>query len=180
MPKLNIDYEKDGNKFQVSLTAHEDSIGFFQLASFSIDPNENTFTRIKGHPALRDKQGEELVRALLTHADSIYKVERFKNGLPNDGPNGEPALIEFGDNGRLTIKLYKDGKLNDGPNGEPAVQELALLQKGNQASGFRPIEGTKSYQDGVEMPLREGELKFSVKTAAPAPLGKTAAKTPSP
>ncbi|MCE9506934.1 MAG: hypothetical protein K8R48_01265 [Alphaproteobacteria bacterium] len=167
MPKLNINYEKDGNKFLVSLTAHEDPLSFWALASFSADPNENAFTRIKGHPALRDKTGEELVKAILTHAGSVFRVERFKNGQPSDGPNGEPALIEFGKD-RLTVNLYKDGKLNDGPNGEPAVQELAPVQKGNQAAGWRPTEGTKSYKDGVEMPLKDGEIKFSVKTAGPA------------
>lgn len=165
MPKLNINYEKDGNKFQVSLTAHEDTLSVWALASFSVNPNENVFTRIKGHPALRGKTGEEMVKAILTHAGgSIYKVERFKNEQRNDGPNGEPALIEFGKN-RLTINLYKDGKLNDGPNREPAVQELTPYKKGDASSGWRPTEGTKSYKEGVETPLKEGEVKFSVKTA---------------
>jgi hypothetical protein len=179
-PKLNIKYEKDGDKFMVSLTAHEDPMSFWALASFSTDPNENVFTRIKGHPALRGKTGEELVKAILTHAAGpIYKVERYKNGLPGDGPNGEPALIEFGKD-RLTVNLYKDGKLNDGPNGEPAVQELTQVQKGDASSGWRPTEGTKSYKDGVETPLKDGEVKFSVKTAGPAPQNKGTSKTATP
>jgi hypothetical protein len=179
-PKLNINYEKDGNKFQVSLTAHEDPMTFWSLASFSTNPNENVFTRIKGHPALRGKEGEELVKAILTNADgSIYKLERFKNGQPSDGPNGEPALLEFGKD-RLTINLYKDGKLNDGPNGEPAVQELAPVKKGDASSGWRPTEGTKSYKDGVETPLKDSEIKLSVKTAGPTLQTKGASKPVSP
>jgi hypothetical protein len=45
------------------------------------------------------------------------KVERYRDGLLHDGPNGEPAVV-LADG---TIKRYCNGKLHDGLNGEPAI-----------------------------------------------------------
>lgn len=67
--------------------------------------------------------------------DSIHKkyntrgelvgLERYRGGLLNDGPNGEPAYIELGQDGAVTaVERYANGQLNDGPNGEPAVTDF--------------------------------------------------------
>lgn len=84
------------------------------------------------HSASKQKQvqnrcGEELIAALLdTAGGGISKVERKnKQRRQNDGPNGEPGVQLFGQNGKIIhLEHYKDGALIDGPNGEPCIQQF--------------------------------------------------------
>src|SRR6202012_3732621 len=50
-------------------------------------------------------------------------VSRFKNGLKNDGPAGEPGHQIFNEQHFLVLEEhFKESKLHDGVNGEPAFQ----------------------------------------------------------
>jgi len=75
--------------------------------------------------AFKDMEGEELVTAILA-ASGVLKIERCRNGMLTDGPNGKPSVQKFSDrNGKLwRVEHHKGGLLNDGTNGEPAVQEF--------------------------------------------------------
>jgi len=70
---------------------------------------------------LQDKEGEARVRAIV-ELGGVSKIERRKEGRYNDGPQNEPALLVFNDNGTpRAIRHFKNGELNDIANGEPAV-----------------------------------------------------------
>jgi len=105
-----IEYRRNGTQFEVVLSAK--SIDIFEKAA--------------RQPYLKDKEGEDLVTALVAHAKGgIFKVERFKEGSKNDGPNGEPAMLIINDYGLVSqVRRYKDFMLNDGKNGEPASQDF--------------------------------------------------------
>src|ERR1700722_11059546 len=66
--------------------------------------------------SLKGKKGEERVSAIVV-LGGIKKIERRKDGIRNDGPQGEPALLVFNTNGTLrAIRHFKEGELNDVAN----------------------------------------------------------------
>jgi len=85
--------------------------------------------------SLKDKSGEDLVTAIRSApAVTIEAImRRNANGKLNDGPNGEPAVMEF-KNGMMWELRYQDGRSCEGVNGEPSFQKFAhdgkLLQRG--------------------------------------------------
>jgi hypothetical protein len=92
-----------------------------RLTAKSLD----VFVKASGEPAVRRKEGEALVAALLAAAQGgISRLERFnKCDQRNDGPQGQPAVQGFNDSGALRFTVrHNYGLFNDGPNGEPAEQ----------------------------------------------------------
>lgn len=107
--QVTIEYASDAGPFKVVLTS----------------PVTDFFAKAKALPEIKDKEGEELVAALLKHAKgAISKVERKKDGKLNNGPNGQPAVQEFTDEGR-SESLYENGLRNDGARpGQAAYQRI--------------------------------------------------------
>lgn len=68
-------------------------------------------------------EGEALVAAILKQAKgTVQRVQRFKGGKLNDGPNGEPATVHFDRQGRFSgAHRMRDGVSNDSPDGEPSI-----------------------------------------------------------
>lgn len=184
--QVKIEYSSDDGPFEVILTS---------LAT-------DFFARAKAMPDIANKQGEELVSALLARAKGgPFKIERYKNGNRNNGPNGEPAVEEFTEDG-MAVSLFENGKFHDGPNGEPAYQRMnndsqvvhtAYYQHGQRNDGKHgePAEqisdgrGTfiyvASYKDDKLMKMFTApELaEFQARNApAPAAPARKKAKTP--
>ena len=111
------------------------------------------FVSLVDHKSAKNKEGEELVAALVAAAEGkITKVERKKDGVLNDTPSGKPAVQRFLSTieiiniappnpvkhfiyafnktasilrTRLVEELhYQNGLLNDGANGEEAVRKF--------------------------------------------------------
>lgn len=135
MQQVEIEYQKDSSVFKVVL--HAVSLDVFIAAA--------------QQPNIRDKEGEELVAALLAHAKgAISGVFRYKDDKQNDGPNGEPATQKFNDSGMLiVVARYKDDKFNDGPNGEAAFQKF---------NGSGALIRVTRYKDGelIEVLSKQG------------------------
>lgn len=107
MPQqITVSYQKGDDAYEVVLTG-EALKGVFKNAS--------------GHPSLAGKEGEERVRAILA-LGGISSVERYKNGLRNDGPGGEPGIQDFMSNGNLLRSVrYRDDRINNSADGQPAI-----------------------------------------------------------
>jgi hypothetical protein len=107
--QVSIEYTSDAGPFKVVLTS--------QVTDF--------FAHAKALPDIGNKEGEELVSALLKHARGApFKVERYRHGKRNNGPNGEPAIEEFTEEG-MSASLYENGQRNDGARpGQPAYMRI--------------------------------------------------------
>jgi hypothetical protein len=70
--------------------------------------------------------GEMTVSALLMASrGGIRSVERLRDGVRNDGPNGEPAVQQLNGGGRpLRVEHYRNGRRHDGWGGKPAILEF--------------------------------------------------------
>lgn len=109
--KVSIDCDSDAGTYQVV------------LEGTSLD----VFHKASQHQSVKGKTGEELVTAILAAlgAGDIVSIGRFKGYRFNDGPNGEPALQEFYENGKPRhIAHRKNDKGDVGVNGEPTIQEF--------------------------------------------------------
>lgn len=108
MAQMEINFTSENGAYGVVLTGK--NIEFFEKAAHD--------------PALREKEGEALVAALLARSKGeISEVNRYRDGKFNDGANGEAACQKFNDKGTLIEAIRcRDGKANDGANGEAAYQ----------------------------------------------------------
>jgi hypothetical protein len=133
--QVAIEYKSGSDLFKVILTA----------ASLE------AFTQAAQQPDILNKEGEELVAAILAQVKgAISRAERYKNGQANNGVNGEPAIQTFNDVLKLTyVRLYQDGKLNDGPHGEPAIQDYSEGR----------LSFAASYKDGLMLKALSKEEK---------------------
>jgi len=133
------------------------------------------------HPDLKGKEGEALVAAIvkgLLENVTHVMISRFKNGLLNDGPKGEPGHQIFNEQHRLVLEEhFKDAKLHDGINGAAAFQVFDEKERLERATHFKNGVATAmkhfSYTDAVmkeEDTSLDARLKriFS-KAAAPKP-----------
>jgi hypothetical protein len=93
------------------------------------------------------KDGEALVKEAIA-AGGILVVNRhklvqntgdtFKDQLRHNGPNGEPAIQWFHENGvQQQVCYYQDNQLHDGPNGIAAEQLFDKDGKLTQAKHFK-------------------------------------------
>lgn len=76
-------------------------------------------------PGVTEKEGEELISALIQHArgDDLRGITRLKNNIFNDGPNGEPAEVEFHETGELKKREHRNnGLIQDPADGRAAIQ----------------------------------------------------------
>jgi hypothetical protein len=133
--QVEIEYKSGSDLFKVVLSA----------------PALEAFTQAAQQPDILNKEGEELVAAIVAQAkNTVSSVERYKNGQRNNGANGEPAIQTFNDVLKLTyIRLYQDGKLTDGANGEPAIQDYSDGR----------LSFAASYKDGLMLKSLSGEDK---------------------
>ncbi|MCE9506933.1 MAG: hypothetical protein K8R48_01260 [Alphaproteobacteria bacterium] len=131
--QVSIEYTSSEGPFKVVLTS----------------PVTDFFAHAKALPEIGNKEGEELVAALLKHAKgAISKVERYKDGRRNNGPHGEPAIQEFTDGG-MSMSLYENGLRHDGARpGQPAYQRM------NDSGQILHIA---HYQDGKRNDGKHGE-----------------------
>ena len=82
------------------------------------------FAKASEHPALKGKEGEARVKAVLARG-TVSMVVRRKDNEFNDGPQGEPALLTFNANGRPhAVRHFKNGELQDSVKGELAVLQF--------------------------------------------------------
>ncbi|MCE9506931.1 MAG: hypothetical protein K8R48_01250 [Alphaproteobacteria bacterium] len=147
--QLSIRYKKDGAALTVVLSG--ESAEFFRRAALQ--------------PDLQDKDGEDLVAALLAQAQgAISWVERYKNGQLNDGPNGEAAQQMFSKSGNIEFKGYfANGRNNDAANGEPAVQIFDDRSWLTRAEHYKNGEKTKTWS---EQEIKDYNYQLPRKTPA--------------
>jgi hypothetical protein len=75
---------------------------------------------------VRKLEGEFLAKALVMAGQgNIRWVSRMKNQLPNDGPDGEPAIVRFSAAGVLFKEEHaQNGLYHDSIHGDPAQKEF--------------------------------------------------------
>lgn len=135
MQQIDITYSKGADIYLVTITRKN---------------LRDVFATANGHQDLEGKEGEALVKAIVA-CGGISKIERRKNGKYNDGPHGEPGLIEFNTNGTpRAIRHFKDGKLKDVVNGDIAVLQF-------DHNGSRLVYG-RSFENDKRRRLSEREL----------------------
>ncbi len=125
----------------------------------TIHINIKNIEAYQASPNAEGLNGEQLAAEIIkSNKGNILSVERYKNGLRNDGSNGEAQFQHFNDNGVVIQALrYSNDKQNDGPNGEPAFQSFndqgALLE----AISYRDNKkiGTVAYNEREIEALRE-------------------------
>lgn len=157
--ELNIRYKIGADVFSVLLGAESSAV----------------FRQAEQQPGVSGKEGEDFIAALLAHAPgSISWVMRHKNGLVNNGPNGEPARLMFGKNGDITLKEYGlNGDYNDSANGEPAVQIFDDRGWLTRAENYKDGKKIKTWS---EQEIKDYMHQQAVKNAGRAP--STDAKKP--
>lgn len=115
--------------------------------------NMDLLTQVAAAEDFNSKSAEEVLSFLLAKARPILRsVEITKNGLLNDGPNGEPAKqIFFSQGSHLSERTYlKDGQPNDPPSGVPAhIKFNPNLQDNLNYS--KKIRYAIRYADGVTL-----------------------------
>lgn len=108
MKRLKIAYKKNGHSYEITLKVR--FTGVFALAAHRAE--------------IKNKKGEEFVATVLRVAPgAVCEIFRRKDGVKNDGLNGEPAQEHFNRAGGIVrLARFTDDKLNDGANGAAALQ----------------------------------------------------------
>lgn len=106
--RIDIEYDDQGSAHKVTLTVR------------SLDP----ILEAAKLNNIRGKEGEELVAALIDHRKgNVSGVFRIRDGVRNDGANGEPQSVEFYPDGTPErMEFAQNGQTRNGPQGEPALQ----------------------------------------------------------
>lgn len=127
MPDFSLEFSKGQDQYKVEFFVRD--INFVKQIAVAED--------------FASKSAEEALAVVLEKASPALELVIFyKNGLKNDGPNGEPATQGFHPNGQIKFKLYfKDGKDNDPSSGEAAHVEFD--EQGEPIHALR-------YRDGIQ------------------------------